>query len=76
MNNNITNLIINNIIVYIHNFAKNEEKLQMAIHIVDGFISRMNEVANVNTTGVHITQDLLEKINNEWYLTKEVNLGM
>lgn len=58
----------NNIIVYIHNFAKNEEKLQMAIHIVDGFISRMNEVANVNTTGVHITQDLLEKINNEYQL--------
>ena len=58
----------NNIIVYIHNFAKNEDKLQMAIHIVDGFISRMNEVSNVNTTGVHITQDLLEKINNEYQL--------
>ena len=58
----------NNIIVYIHNFAKNEDKLQMAIHIVDGFISRMNEISNVNTTGVHITQDLLEKINNEYQL--------
>mgnify|MGYP001106061392 CR=1 FL=1 len=58
----------NNIIVYIHNFAKNEDKLQMAIHIVDGFISRMNEVSNVSTTGVHITQDLLEKINNEYQL--------
>ena len=58
----------NNIIVYIHNFAKNEDKLQMAIHIVDGFISRMNEISNVNTSGVHITQDLLEKINNEYQL--------
>jgi hypothetical protein len=58
----------NHIIVYIHNFAKNEDKLQMAIHIVDGFISRMNEISNVNTTGVHITQDLLEKINNEYQL--------
>lgn len=57
-----------NIIVYIHNFAKNEDKLQMAIHIVDGFISRMNEISNVSTTGVHITQDLLEKINNEYQL--------
>ena len=58
----------NHIIVYIHNFAKNEDKLQMAIQIVDGFISRMNEISNVNTTGVHITQDLLEKINNEYQL--------
>lgn len=58
----------NNIIVYIHNFAKNDDKLQMAIHIIDGFISRMNEISNVNTTGVHVTQELLEKINNEYQL--------
>lgn len=58
----------NNIIVYIHNFTKNDEKLQMGINIVDNFVSRMNEVSNVNTTGIHITQDLLEKINNEYQL--------
>ena len=58
----------NNIIVYIHNFAKNEDKLQMAIHIVDNVVSRINELSNVSTSGVHITQDLLEKINNEYQL--------
>jgi hypothetical protein len=58
----------NNIIVYIHNFVKNEEKLQMGINIVDNFISRMNEISNVNTSGIHITKELLEKINNEYQL--------
>ena len=28
----------------------------------------MNEISNVNTSGIHITKELLEKINNEYQL--------
>lgn len=58
----------NNIIVYVHNFKSNDDKLQMAIHIVDNFVTRMNEVSNVNANGLHISKELLEKINNEYQL--------
>lgn len=75
----------NNIVVYIHEFCKNQTehgdntyKLQMAIQMVDHFMEKWGEIHNKDTSDnrVSISKEILEKINNEYQLFLHQKVSM
>jgi len=66
------------ILIYLHNVDYSQEKIKMAIDIIDNLSSKLKEISHLeHDNGYSISKDTLEKINQEYqlFITQKDNLN-
>ena len=58
----------NHVIVFIHKYQSNELKLEMAVNMIDNIMKHINLLKLPTDTGISISKEVLDKINNEYQL--------
>jgi hypothetical protein len=66
------------VIIYLHNVDYSQEKIKMAIDVIDILSDRLEDISNVEEDGYVVKKDTLDKINDEFQKfinQKDVLLG-